>query len=208
MKFLQFYPDFIRETALIEQGFRHIAGIDEVGRGPLAGPVVAAAVIIDPRNIPVGLKDSKQLTAKQREKFFDDIMATAQVGIASVPAKIIDKINILQSTFRAMQLALNALPRKAEYVLIDGKDVPKGLPCEAQAIIKGDTLCISIAAASIVAKVTRDAMMVQAEADYEGYHFSDNKGYGSAAHMSGIQDLGACPLHRLSFAPFSKIKRF
>ncbi len=209
MKFVPFLPDFTRERALSEQGFTCIAGIDEVGRGPLAGPIVAAAVVIDPYNIPFGLNDSKKLSAEQREKLFHEIMVSSQVGIASVAARTIDRINILQATFKAMRLALNALPKKAEYVLIDGKDVPKNLPCEAQAIIKGDMLCISISAASIVAKVTRDAMMIQAETDYEGYSFLNNKGYGSMAHMSGINELGSCPLHRLSFAPFSKnvIKR-
>ncbi len=206
MKFTPFLPDFTRETALLEQGFTCIAGIDEVGRGPLAGPVVAAAVIIDPHNIPPGLNDSKKLSEKQREKLFHQIMSSAQVGIASVPAKTIDKINILQATFTAMRLALSALPKKADFVLIDGKDVPKNISCEAQAIIKGDMLCVSISAASIVAKVTRDAMMVQADTDYEGYSFSGNKGYGSTAHMTGIDEFGSCPLHRLSFAPFSKSK--
>jgi ribonuclease HII len=194
-------PDFSFETELYSQGFTLIAGVDEVGRGPLAGPVVAAAVILDPNNIPEGLNDSKKLTSYKREKLFELILTSSHVGISSIPAHMIDKINILQASLMAMRLALNNLSKHADYALIDGNRLPLDLPCEAQAIIKGDAVCMSISAASIVAKVVRDAMMAQADLDFAGYHFASNKGYGSAAHLEGIEELGACPLHRLSFAP-------
>ncbi len=194
-------PDFSFETELYAQGFKCVAGVDEVGRGPLAGPVVAAAVILDPHNIPDGLNDSKKLSAAQRECLFEQILTSSHVGISSIPAPVIDQINILQASLMAMRLALKNLAIQAEFALIDGNRLPLNLPCEAQTIIKGDALCLSIAAASIVAKVTRDAMMAQADLDFPGYSFSSNKGYGSAAHLAGIKRLGACPLHRLSFAP-------
>jgi ribonuclease HII len=194
-------PDFYREKALYLQGLANIAGVDEVGRGPLAGPVVAAAVILDPHNMPSGLNDSKKLSATQREHLFEQILLNSHVGISSIPAPVIDQINILQASLLAMRLALKNLAIKAEFALIDGNRLPLNLPCEAQTIVKGDALCLSIAAASIVAKVTRDAMMAQADLDFPGYSFSSNKGYGSADHLAGIQQLGACPLHRLSFAP-------
>jgi ribonuclease HII len=196
-------PDFSFETELYSQGFTLIAGVDEVGRGPLAGPVVAAAVILDPNNIPDGLNDSKKLKPKQREKLFELILTSSHVGISSIPARMIDQINILQASLMAMRLALKNLPKYADYALIDGNKLPLNLSCEAQAIIKGDAICLSISAASIVAKVVRDAMMAQANLDFAGYHFASNKGYGSAAHLEGIEQFGACPLHRLSFAPLN-----
>ncbi len=197
-------PDFNYETLLLSQGFTRIAGVDEVGRGCLAGPVLAAAVILDPNNIPDGLDDSKKVNDKRREIVYEMILASSHVGIASISAQTIDEINILQASLEAMRGALSALPYVPDYALIDGNIVPKGLAYEAKAIIKGDTLSQSIAAASIVAKVTRDRMMLQADKDFPLYNFAMNKGYGSAVHRMKIEKHGACALHRMSFSPFKK----
>ncbi len=197
-------PDFYFETTLLDTGITLIAGIDEAGRGPLAGPVVAAAVILDPARIPAGLNDSKKLSAKRRDVLFEVILANAHVGIASIPAQEIDRINILQSTFQAMRGALTALPVLPDFALIDGRDVPTGLVCPAQAVIGGDARSLSIAAASIIAKVTRDRMMNQAGQDYPVYGFAGHKGYGAAKHITAIQAHGDCPLHRMTFGTLKK----
>ncbi len=197
-------PDFSRETQLLLSGFQFIAGVDEVGRGPLAGPVVSAAVILDPNKIPDGLNDSKKLGAARREVLCEQIFASAEVGIASVPACRIDQINILQASLEAMRLAIEALPSGADFALMDGNKIPLHLNCKAQAIIRGDALSLSISAASIVAKVTRDRMMILADRDYPGYGFASNKGYGAAMHMVAIARMGPCDLHRLSFSPFKQ----
>lgn len=189
-------PDFSFEA-------RHpgpVCGIDEAGRGPWAGPVSAAAVILDPARIPPGLNDSKKLTEPQREALYDVIMATAQVGHAFVHAGEIDRINILQATYTAMQRAVAALPTPPAYALVDGNRLPV-LPCPAEAIIKGDGLSLSIAAASIIAKVTRDRWMADADRQYPGYGFAQHKGYGVTAHSAALNRLGPCPIHRLSFKP-------
>ncbi len=200
-------PDlnFALETSLLRAGYQQIAGLDEVGRGPLAGPVTVAAVILDPHHIPAGLDDSKKLSPARREALFEAILGSAQVSVVSLPAQRIDQINILQATFEAMRRAILALTVSADFALIDGRDVPSGLACPAKAIIKGDAKILSIAAASIIAKVTRDRVLQQADLSYPAYGFASNKGYGSPQHLAAIAKFGATPLHRLSFAPLRNL---
>ena len=194
-------PNFEFETASPQP----VCGIDEVGRGPWAGPVMAAAVILDPANIPTGLNDSKKLTAARRESLFVEIMASAQVGIGRASVAEIDQINILQATFLAMRRAVEALEKAPCFALIDGNKVPPGLPCQARAIVKGDSRSLSIAAASIIAKVTRDRLMCDLSATYPGYGWETNMGYGTKAHQQGLADLGVTPHHRRSFKPIHKM---
>lgn len=194
-------PDFSHETAARAAGFARIAGVDEVGRGPLAGPVVVAAVVFAEGRYPDGLNDSKKLSPKRRESLLADIVSMAEVAIVTAPPTIIDRLNIRGATLWAMGQALAALPSPADFALIDGRDVPPGLPCPADALIGGDGRSVSIAAASIVAKVTRDAMCPVMDLDATGYGFSGHKGYGTAAHMSALSTLGASAHHRRSFAP-------
>ena len=182
-----------------------VCGVDEVGRGPWAGPVTAAAVILDPANIPAGLNDSKKLTAARRAVLFEAIMATACVSIASASVQEIDQINILQATFLAMRRAIEGLKIKPNFALIDGNKIPPNLPCAAQAIIKGDARSLSIAAASIVAKVTRDRLMCDLSATFPGYGWETNAGYGTKAHQEGLAKLGITPHHRVSFKPIHKM---
>lgn len=193
-------PDFSRETALIRSGTVPVAGIDEVGRGPLAGPVVAAAVILDPDRLPSGLDDSKALTAERREILFEAIVATADVAVASVPASRIDAINIRAATLEAMRRAVAGLRRSPVFLLVDGRDVPP-CPVPGEAVVGGDGLIASIAAASIVAKVTRDRMMARLGRHYPDYGFERHAGYATAAHRAAIRAVGPCPYHRLSFGP-------
>lgn len=183
------------------QGCRRIAGVDEVGRGPLAGPVVAAAVILPEGFDAGGIADSKALSAPRRGMLARRITAGAQVGIAYVPAPVIDRLNIHGATLLAMRRAIEALPIPPDAVLCDGKFVPKGLSCPGEAVIKGDSKVLAIAAASIVAKVARDMMMEAAEAQFPGYFFAKNAGYPAPLHKAALIDIGLCPLHRLSFAP-------
>lgn len=194
-------PDFLIETALRERNFKIIAGIDEVGRGPLAGPVVAAAVILDPDNIPNGLQDSKKLSAKRREAVFDEILSSSRISVASIPAGLIDTINIRQATMLAMTNAAKGLEITPDWHLIDGNFVPPDLKSTSDFIIKGDAKSLSIAAASIVAKVIRDRMMATADTIYPGYDFGKHAGYGTKAHLEAIERLGPCPLHRMTFRP-------
>jgi ribonuclease HII len=189
-----------RELAARAEGFTCIAGLDEVGRGPLAGPVVSAAVVLDLDNVPRGLADSKALTAARREALFAEILATSRVGIASVSHQEIDTINIRQASLLAMCRALAALPCKPDMALVDGND-PPGLPCATEAVIKGDSHIASIAAASIVAKVVRDRMMARLGQAYPAYGFASNAGYSTKAHLSAVANEGPCPFHRLSFSP-------
>jgi ribonuclease HII len=189
-----------RELAARAEGFTCIAGLDEVGRGPLAGPVVSAAVVLDLDNVPRGLADSKALTAARREALFAEILATSRVGIASVSHQEIDAINIRQASLLAMCRALAALPCKPDMALVDGND-PPGLPCATEAVIKGDSHIASIAAASIVAKVVRDRMMARLGQAYPAYGFASNAGYSTKAHLSAVANEGPCPFHRLSFSP-------
>ncbi len=187
------------EAALRGQGLELIAGVDEVGRGALAGPVLAAAVILDLNNVPDGLNDSKQLTARQRKRLAIEIEATAiAIAIAQIEAREIDRLNIHQASLKAMQSAIMALDPPAQYLLIDGFAL-KRLTIPQQAIIKGDTLSVSIAAASIIAKVKRDAIMQEYEQVWPGYGFMQNVGYGTKAHLSSLARLGPTPIHRRSF---------
>ena len=181
-----------------------IAGIDEAGRGPWAGPVVAAAVILDINHLPDGLNDSKQLSGHAREKLFAEIMAQAHVGVGIAGVERIDQDNILQATLWAMEQACAALPKTPAAVLIDGNRCPK-LPCPAEALVKGDALSLSVAAASIIAKVTRDRIMVELAKSHPGYAWERNKGYGTRDHSSGLARLGVTPHHRRSFKPIQKI---
>lgn len=183
-----------------------VAGIDEVGRGPLAGPVYAAAVILNPRKLPKGLDDSKAMSEAKREKAFDEIMRVAfAVGIGSASVAEIDDINILQATMLAMQRAVDQLNVKPVKVLVDGNRVPS-LPFPAQAIVKGDSKVLSIAAASIIAKVTRDRVMCDLDVAFPGYHWAQNKGYGTADHLEALSTFGPTVHHRVSFAPVAQSK--
>ena len=197
-------PDFSFEKKAMRQGLWPVAGMDEAGRGPLAGPVVAAAVILNPRKIPDGLDDSKRLTHDQREALFDRIMASALgVSFASVAAEGIDAINILRASLEAMRRAVTALPVAPLLALADGRDVPPGLPCEGRALVKGDQRSQSIAAASIVAKVMRDRMMSCCSVRNERYGFDQHAGYATERHRAAIDLHGPYPrLHRMSFSPF------
>lgn len=183
-----------------KQGLRRIAGVDEVGRGPLAGPVVAAAVILPAEPI-AGLADSKALTAKRREALAETLFAMAEIGLATVTPAEIDRLNIHHATLLAMRRALAALPRPPEAALVDGKFVPPGLAHPAAAVVGGDARVAAISAASIIAKVTRDAMMVAADARFPGYGFAAHAGYPAPVHKAALAQLGLTPLHRLSYAP-------
>ncbi len=186
----------------MREGRWPIAGVDEAGRGPLAGPVAVAAVILDPDNLPRGLDDSKALTMEAREKLYELIMKKAlAVSVALSSAREIDRINIRQATLTAMSRAAHGLSLKPMHVLVDGKDVPDGLPCDGEAIIKGDATSFSIAAASIIAKVTRDRLMNRLAKLYPVYGFDSHAGYGTKAHIAAIEAHGPCPYHRFSFAP-------
>jgi ribonuclease HII len=193
-------PHFSRERLAISQGLI-VCGVDEAGRGPLAGPVVAAAVILDPARLPKGLNDSKQIPEAKREALFSVIQSQAQVGIGIVDAATIDQINILQATFLAMRRAVLALATKPTLALIDGNRPPP-LPCAVTTIVGGDAKCSSIAAASIIAKVTRDRFMNDQHLLFPQYGFERHKGYGTEDHIAAIATYGPCPLHRLSFSPF------
>ncbi|MEJ2227331.1 MAG: ribonuclease HII [Alphaproteobacteria bacterium] len=191
---------FDRERELAGHANGYVAGVDEAGRGPWAGPVVAAAVILREENTPMGLRDSKQLTANAREALFDAINETASVGVGIVSVEQIDHMNILQATFLAMRQAVEALTTAPDLALVDGNRAPP-LPCHAITVVGGDRLCPSIAAASIIAKVTRDRLMADLAENFPGYGWSANKGYGTRQHAEAIAQLGVTPHHRRSFAP-------
>lgn len=196
-------PHFKRERSLASKGLWPIAGIDEAGRGPLAGPVAAAAVVLDPRNLPTGLNDSKVLSAEIREVLFQDIMRRAvAVTVAFSSAAEIDRINIRQATLCAMRRALAGLSVSPSYVLVDGNDLPANLVCQGETIIAGDASSLSIAAASIIAKVMRDRMMRRLCQHYPQYGFSQHSGYATKAHREAIERHGPSPFHRLTFSPF------
>ena len=198
------------ETKYWQRGILRVAGVDEAGRGPLAGPVVAAAVVLDAEWMVSpeagaclqGLNDSKQLSEKTRLRFFDLLQASphAEIGVGRAAVEEIDRLNILRATHLAMARALRALAPPSEVALVDGCPV-RGLPCASEAIVKGDTLSFSIAAASIVAKVTRDAQMLTLHALYPVYGFDCNKGYGTQTHLQALYEHGACPEHRRSCGP-------
>ncbi|WP_409561218.1 ribonuclease HII [Hyphomicrobium sp. MC8b] len=193
-------PTFELEAAEHQLGFRPIAGVDEAGRGPWAGPVVAAAVILDPDKIPANIDDSKALDEESRAYLFNRIMKVAIVGVGVAEVDRIDRDNILAATLWAMAQAIGQLANAPKLVLVDGNKAPR-VAMTTRTIIKGDAKCLSIAAASIIAKVTRDRIMVQMARDYPGYGFERHKGYGTPEHQAAINKLGVSPLHRRSFKP-------
>jgi len=188
------------EKMYARRGYRRIAGVDEVGRGPLAGPVVAAAVILPQAGIGEKLFDSKQISSKKREELYETISSEAEgVGIGIVGQEEIDRINILQATLKAMALAIQNLPYPPDFILIDGSQGGLALSIPQKPIRKGDRLCNSIAAASIIAKVTRDRMMLECHQKYPQYNFAKHKGYGTKDHQRAIEKFGVCDLHRKTF---------
>ncbi|MEZ5817389.1 MAG: ribonuclease HII [Hyphomicrobiaceae bacterium] len=191
---------FDLEASEMKLGRAPIAGIDEAGRGPWAGPLVAAAVILDACAIPDGVADSKALDHETREAIYGRILATSVVGVGIADVDRIDRDNILNATMWAMSKAVAALEHEPRLALIDGNRAPR-LPCETRTIVKGDALCLSIAAASIVAKVTRDRLMVQLAKSWPDYGFERHKGYGTPEHKSALTRFGATPVHRRSFRP-------
>ncbi len=198
-------PHFSFETELANRGALRIAGVDEVGRGPLAGPVVAAAVVLDPARIPEGLRDSKQLTAKRRAALADILHDVAEVGIGEASVAEIDQINILRASHLAMERAIAALPNPPDHVLIDGNMIPRELTLPATPLVKGDTRSVSIAAASIVAKIWRDQVMWDLAQQFPGYGWETNAGYPSKYHKQALRNLGVTPHHRRSFRPVHNI---
>ena len=198
-------PDFDIETRLIRKGYKAIAGVDEVGRGCIAGPVTAAAVILNPQKIPSGLNDSKKLNMKNREKIFQSIQDTCTFCVAHSSVEEIDQINILQASLLSMKRAILGLRIKPDFVLIDGNKNPEGLESNFETIIKGDSKSLSIAAASIVAKITRDRIMSRLDKEFPGYNWSQNAGYPTKMHKSAILDIGITPYHRRSFRPVYNI---
>ncbi|WP_127901511.1 ribonuclease HII [Solirhodobacter olei] len=198
-------PDYAFEAAAQARGAARVAGVDEVGRGPLAGPVTAAAVVLDPARIPEGLRDSKALSAARRAALAEEIAAVAEVSIAHASVAEIDALNILRASHLAMERAVAGLAGPPDHVLIDGNLIPRGLTLPAEAVVKGDARVLSIAAASIVAKVARDAIMVDLAQQHPGYGWERNAGYPSKQHREALQDLGVTPHHRRSFAPVHKM---
>jgi ribonuclease HII len=200
-------PSFDFEAAMMDKYRCPVAGIDEAGRGPWAGPVVVAAVILNPDRIPEGLNDSKVLTAEAREDRYVEILATACVAIAIGHVRRIDRDNILQASLWGMRAAYRALGAPMGAALIDGNILPKRFPCPARAIVGGDGLSLSVAAASIVAKVTRDRMMVKLARRYRRYGWESNKGYGTPEHARAVKKYGVCTHHRRSFSPIERAIR-
>ena len=198
-------PNFDVETRLIRKGYKAIAGVDEVGRGCIAGPVTAAAVILNPQKIPSGLNDSKKLNLKNREKIFRSIQDTGTFCVAHSSVEEIDQIKILQATLLSMKRAILGLHIKPDFVLIDGNKSPEGLESNFETRIKGDSKSLSIAAASIVAKITRDRIMSRLDKEFPGYNWSQNAGYPTKMHKSAILDIGITPYHRRSFKPVYNI---
>ncbi len=197
------FPDFTYEAAALQNGATCIVGVDEAGRGPLAGPVTAAAVRLDPGRLPTGLNDSKVMTAKARERLFDWLMTHATVSVAHASVAEIDHLNILRASHLAMERAVAALP--ADHALIDGNQRPWSLTCASTLIVRGDAKCLSIAAASVIAKVTRDRIMVDLAQQHPRYGWERNAGYPTKEHRKALLDFGATPFHRRSFAPVHNI---
>jgi ribonuclease HII len=193
-------PTFRRERAAMKRGVWPVAGCDEAGRGPLAGPVVAAAVILDPNRVPRGLNDSKKLDRAEREKLYEKICATAEVAVAFAPPSRIDRDNILRASLWALARAVAALPVKPRLVFVDGRD-RIDVACECTAVISGDAIVSSIAAASIVAKVTRDRLMGRLGLAFPGYGFERHMGYSVPEHFAALERLGPTIHHRRSFSP-------
>jgi ribonuclease HII len=199
-------PHYIFEARVLKTTPGPIAGVDEAGRGPLAGPVVAAAVILDRKHIPKGLNDSKQMTPESREEAYGRIMDCACVGVGEASVDEIDLVNIRQATHLAMARAVRALSISPAFALVDGNDAP-ALPCRCDTLVDGDARSVSIAAASIIAKVTRDRMMQALHHEFPGYGWFTNKGYGTEEHLIALDRIGPCRHHRRSFAPVYQILR-
>lgn len=198
-------PDDSLELSARAKGFLRIAGVDEVGRGPLAGPVTAAAVVLDMTALPPGLNDSKKLSAKKRAVLAAAVWASAEVSVAEASVEEIDTINILRASHLAMERAVAALDPAPDYLLIDGNLIPRDLTVQAEAVVKGDGKSVSIAAASIVAKEARDSLMVDLAQQFPGYGWERNAGYPSKQHRDALVELGVTPHHRRSFKPVHKI---
>lgn len=202
----KFNQMLVYENKARKQGFHHIAGIDEVGRGPLAGPVVTACVILPEDFTLIGLNDSKQLSETKREEFYTYIKERAvSIGIGIIGAAEIDRINIYEATKKAMLLSIQESSIQPDYLLIDAMKLDTPFPTES--IIKGDSKSISIAAASVIAKVTRDRMMKEVDAEYPQYHFSSNMGYGTREHLAALEQFGITPYHRKSFEPIKSMTK-
>ncbi len=199
------FPDFEVERALAARGFPIVAGVDEVGRGPLAGPVTAAAVRLDPDKIPEGLNDSKKLSRKMRIELNEEIHLCADVAVGHASVQEIDTMNILRAAHLAMERAVAGLQRMPDHLLIDGNMIPRGIGIPSSALVKGDTRSMSIAAASIVAKVARDKIMVDLAQQFPGYGWETNMGYPSPAHKAALIRNGVTPYHRQSFKPVHNI---
>ena len=197
-------PTFDFEETMMGQYQGPVAGIDEAGRGPWAGPVVIAAVILNPVRIPEGLNDSKVLTPESRADRYEEIVATSLVSVVISPVKRIDRINILQASLWGMRAAYRGLGVPMGSALIDGNIIPKRFPCKARAVVGGDGLSLSVAAASIIAKVTRDRLMVKLSRRYRRYAWDSNKGYGTREHAEAIKKHGVCIHHRRSFSPIER----
>jgi len=199
-------PDLTHETQLQRDGHKHIAGIDEAGRGPLAGPVAAAAVILPPNYICDGLNDSKKVSAKKRDQIYQQLTEDTNIiwSVATASCEEIDQINILNATHLAMRRAAESLSTKPNYCLIDGLPV-KNFTLPYQAIVKGDSISLSISAASIIAKVTRDRMMKEIDAEFPQFGFAKHQGYGTKAHLEALRTHGPCRHHRRSFQPIAQL---
>jgi len=205
MKKVPTTPDFSFEEAAFARGLSRVAGVDEVGRGPLAGPVTAAAVVLEPNNIPAGLNDSKKLTAKRREALTEEILKVADVSIAHCTVEEIDEHNILRASHIAMERAVAGLTSVPDHLLIDGNMIPSGLQISSEEIVKGDARSLSISAASIVAKTARDTIMMDLAQQFPGYGWETNAGYPSKKHREALVELGVTPHHRRSFKPVHNI---
>lgn len=198
-------PDFEFERDAYARGFSRVAGVDEVGRGPLAGPVTAAAVVLNPERIPDGLNDSKKLSKKARERLYEEILQVADVSIAHASVAEIEELNILRASHLAMVRALDGLKQPADFALVDGNMLPRDLKIKAQTLIKGDARSQSISAASIMAKICRDCVMLSLAQQHPGYGWETNMGYGSKRHIDALRNLGVTPHHRRLFKPVHKM---
>ena len=198
-------PEYSKEMRLQRDGFHAVCGIDEVGRGTLAGPVTAAAVILNLNHIPEGLNDSKRLSETQRERLYSLIIDSSAVSVIHVSVEDIDRLNILQASLLAIRRAAEALEVTPDYALIDGNKIPKDFPFPATAVVEGDSKSVSIAAASIVAKISRDRLMKVLAEENPGYGWEKNVGYPTREHFLALQDLGVTSHHRRSFKPVHKI---
>ena len=198
-------PDYALEEAAFRAGARVVAGVDEVGRGPLAGPVTAAAVVLDIRRIPQGINDSKKLSPKRREMLAQAIMECCDWAVGHASVEEIDALNILRASHLAMCRAIAGLRQRPDLALIDGNMLPRDLPMPGQAVVKGDARSLSIAAASLVAKLLRDRIMVDLAQQHPGYGWEVNAGYPTKAHKQALLDLGVTPYHRRSFKPVHNI---